>query len=317
MARSAAAGLAGRAAAAAAARAHRGVALAAESRPIACTLAPATFCWSPRPFAAAAVEQPTKPSPPPPKPSTPPLATTWAATGWTRANVATAANAVSAARLAAAPAAYALIASGAHPGPALALVAAAGVSDWVDGWLARRQGGGSGTPLGSYLDPLADKAFTCAAVAGAASAGLVPEWLAAAVVGRDATLVAGAVGARAAACGWAWPGGPEFFRLVEEGTDGDAQGDGAGLEAADAGDAATPTRAATVPPPPPIRPLSISKANTVLQFATLAAALGGPAAGWPPEGAVVGLAVATAGTTAASGAAYVGQWWKEWGRRRQ
>lgn len=34
----------------------------------------------------------------------------------------------------------------------------AGLSDWLDGWLARRQG--IVTPLGAVIDPLADKCFT-------------------------------------------------------------------------------------------------------------------------------------------------------------
>lgn len=40
----------------------------------------------------------------------------------------------------------------------LAVIIYAGVSDWLDGWLARRQK--EVTPLGAVIDPLADKCFT-------------------------------------------------------------------------------------------------------------------------------------------------------------
>ena len=43
--------------------------------------------------------------------------------------------------------------------PALAL---SGASDWADGWAARRLSQPS--VLGSYLDPLADKALICSVV---------------------------------------------------------------------------------------------------------------------------------------------------------
>lgn len=47
--------------------------------------------------------------------------------------------------------------------PALVLLGAAGVSDWLDGFVARRYAQPS--VLGSYLDPLADKVFVGCAVA--------------------------------------------------------------------------------------------------------------------------------------------------------
>jgi cardiolipin synthase (CMP-forming) len=46
--------------------------------------------------------------------------------------------------------------------PALALLGLAGVSDWLDGYVARRYAIPS--VLGSYLDPLADKVFVGCAV---------------------------------------------------------------------------------------------------------------------------------------------------------
>ncbi len=40
----------------------------------------------------------------------------------------------------------------------LLVIVYAGISDWLDGWLARRQK--EVTPLGAIIDPLADKCFT-------------------------------------------------------------------------------------------------------------------------------------------------------------
>lgn len=64
---------------------------------------------------------------------------------------------------------------------------AAGVTDALDGWLARRFGGVS--RLGALLDPVADKALLVAGYVALAAAGIVPVWLAALVVGRDAAIL--------------------------------------------------------------------------------------------------------------------------------
>ena len=76
-------------------------------------------------------------------------------------------------------------------GVALALFLAAAVTDAVDGHLARRLD--QRTVLGSYLDPLADKALVIASFVGLAWMQLVPIWLAVLVVGRDIALLSGAV----------------------------------------------------------------------------------------------------------------------------
>ncbi|AAU90508.1 MULTISPECIES: CDP-alcohol phosphatidyltransferase family protein [Methylococcus] len=74
---------------------------------------------------------------------------------------------------------------------ALALFVVAGVSDAIDGFLAKHYGWQS--RLGSYLDPLADKLLlVCCFVAGA-WLGLLPVWMAAAVLLRDAVIVTGAI----------------------------------------------------------------------------------------------------------------------------
>jgi cardiolipin synthase (CMP-forming) len=83
-----------------------------------------------------------------------------------------------------------LIGSGHYAG-ALVVAAVAGLSDAVDGWLAKRFGWQ--TWLGGVLDPIADKLLLIAAFLWLAIAGDVPVWLAALVIGRDLVIVGGAV----------------------------------------------------------------------------------------------------------------------------
>ena len=66
--------------------------------------------------------------------------------------------------------------------------AVAGVSDAVDGWLARRRGGSA---LGAILDPAADKALLVAMFVTLAALDVLPVWLAALAVTRDLLIVAG------------------------------------------------------------------------------------------------------------------------------
>jgi len=74
--------------------------------------------------------------------------------------------------------------------PALALVAVAGVSDGVDGFLARHYGWQS--RLGGMLDAIADKLLLICCFVILAWLGEVPVWLAAIVCGRDLVIAAGA-----------------------------------------------------------------------------------------------------------------------------
>lgn len=74
---------------------------------------------------------------------------------------------------------------------ALALFAVAGISDGVDGYLAKRYGWQ--TPLGGMLDPLADKTLLVSCFLVLGSMGLIPVWLVLAVVFRDLVIVAGAL----------------------------------------------------------------------------------------------------------------------------
>jgi cardiolipin synthase (CMP-forming) len=65
----------------------------------------------------------------------------------------------------------------------------AGVSDGVDGFLAKRFGWQ--TELGAYLDPMADKLLLVSMFVALSVQGLLPVWLAIAVVSRDILIVLG------------------------------------------------------------------------------------------------------------------------------
>ena len=66
---------------------------------------------------------------------------------------------------------------------ATALFCAAMATDWFDGRLARRHGWTS--PLGSLLDPIADKVLVLAVLVMLVGQGVVPAWMVAAIVLRE------------------------------------------------------------------------------------------------------------------------------------
>lgn len=65
----------------------------------------------------------------------------------------------------------------------------AGVSDAVDGFIAKRFG--LATELGAYLDPLADKLLLVSVFVALGVMGALPSWLVIAVVSRDILIVIG------------------------------------------------------------------------------------------------------------------------------
>ncbi len=67
----------------------------------------------------------------------------------------------------------------------------AGVSDAVDGYLAKRFGWQ--TTLGAYLDPLADKLLIVSIFVALGVLGELPSWIVIAVVSRDILIVLGVV----------------------------------------------------------------------------------------------------------------------------
>lgn len=94
-------------------------------------------------------------------------------------------NAVSMVRLALVPVFAVLIVSGQDVW-ALVVLAVSGVSDWLDGFLARRWD--QVTKLGQVLDPVADRLFILVTLVGLAWRELVPWWVVAAVLARDLML---------------------------------------------------------------------------------------------------------------------------------
>ncbi|HXB67931.1 MAG TPA: CDP-alcohol phosphatidyltransferase family protein [Candidatus Acidoferrales bacterium] len=75
---------------------------------------------------------------------------------------------------------------------ALVLFIAAGLTDVIDGALAR--GFGLATPSGAYLDPIADKCLLCGIFLALGSSGIIPWWFVAVVFGRDLYILVGVLG---------------------------------------------------------------------------------------------------------------------------
>jgi cardiolipin synthase (CMP-forming) len=67
---------------------------------------------------------------------------------------------------------------------ALVVLAVSGFTDWLDGVLARRLDQMSA--IGALLDPLADRLYILATLAGLVLRHVIPLWLAVVIVGRDA-----------------------------------------------------------------------------------------------------------------------------------
>ncbi|WP_437782288.1 CDP-alcohol phosphatidyltransferase family protein [Sorangium sp. So ce1097] len=71
----------------------------------------------------------------------------------------------------------------AHPGPALAVLCCAGITDVLDGWLARRSG--QVTRMGAIVDPIADKVFALTVVGTLLHGGALPLWGIPALLARE------------------------------------------------------------------------------------------------------------------------------------
>ena len=138
-------------------------------------------------------------------------------------------NALTIFRLALIPIFVALVLSseGGHSWPAAIVFGVAGVTDQVDGWLARRWRVESS--FGKIADPLADRLMIDAAVILLWHAGRLP-WIALAIPARDLALVAGyklvvergydfAVNTAGKAATWLLYASLAFVMCTSEGTD--------------------------------------------------------------------------------------------------
>jgi cardiolipin synthase (CMP-forming) len=166
-------------------------------------------------------------------------------------------NIISMGRLMAVPVAVWLILNGSF-GIAFCVFVAAGISDAVDGYLAKRLN--AQTELGKVLDPLADKALLVSVYVTLGQAGLIPTWVVILVVFRDVLIVGGIILAHT------------LGRQVR------------------------------------MKPIAVSKINTVAQIILAASVLG--AAGIEIEVAnlILAMCYAVAATTLASGGAYLITW---------
>lgn len=98
-----------------------------------------------------------------------------------------AANLLTLARLIAVPFAVHAILAGQHRS-ALAIVLAAGLTDAVDGAVARHLG--AATDVGAYFDPIVDKLFLSAVYISLAVISKVPVWLVIEIFTRDFLILA-------------------------------------------------------------------------------------------------------------------------------
>lgn len=141
---------------------------------------------------------------------------------------------------------------------AFALFLAAGLSDLVDGFLAKRFG--MATELGAYLDPLADKAMIVSIYVALGIMGAMPRWLVILVVSRDIMIVAAVI--------LSW--------LVDK--------------------------------PMKLKPLAVSKLNTVAQIVYATVVLAALSFRWDIPLVLNSLVALVAALTLLSIAFYVGEW---------
>lgn len=95
-------------------------------------------------------------------------------------------NLVSVVRLAGVPLFLWLVLGPEEDGWALAVLMLSGVTDWLDGFLARKLNQTS--RLGQVLDPVADRLYIFAVVVGLAWRDVIPLWLAVLLPARDLML---------------------------------------------------------------------------------------------------------------------------------
>jgi cardiolipin synthase (CMP-forming) len=166
-------------------------------------------------------------------------------------------NLITLARILLVPVVVWAISSG-EMGVAFLLFLAAGISDAVDGFLAKRFD--MVTELGTYLDPLADKALIVSIYVALGIAEAIPRWLVILVVSRDIMIV-GAI-----MLSW----------LIHK--------------------------------PVTLKPLMVSKLNTVAQIVLALLVLAALGLGFRAELAVMVFTVLVAALTLLSIAFYVAEW---------
>ncbi|TMW67000.1 hypothetical protein Poli38472_012116 [Pythium oligandrum] len=176
-------------------------------------------------------------------------------------------NVITFARIVATPYLGYLIYSGSYAS-AVGVLAAAGLSDWLDGYIARKFKQES--IIGSFLDPFADKLMVGTLSLSMLSSGLLPWPLVVLVFGRDFLLVSGTF----------------YHRLKTKAADS------AFFDTSDSGAFQ-------------VAPTMLSKVNTALQFSTFGLALTNAAWQIPGDLALNTLFGVVGTTTFLSGAEYL------------
>ena len=92
------------------------------------------------------------------------------------------ANKITIGRIAAVPL-FLILAYTGHIYPALGIFVLASVSDWADGYIARRYNQIS--TFGKFMDPLADKIMLISAMCYFIDAGVIPGWAVAIIIFRE------------------------------------------------------------------------------------------------------------------------------------
>ncbi len=141
---------------------------------------------------------------------------------------------------------------------AFVLFLAAGITDAVDGFLAKRFG--MATELGAYLDPLADKAMLVSIYVALGITDAVPRWLVILVVSRDIMIVSAVI--------LSW--------LVDK--------------------------------PVPLKPLGVSKLNTVAQISLACVVMAAVGFEFDASLAVMALTAVVTALTLLSIGFYVAEW---------
>ncbi|KAM5353763.1 hypothetical protein ACJ41O_000413 [Fusarium nematophilum] len=172
-------------------------------------------------------------------------------------------------RLAAAPVIGYLVLHDQHAW-AVGLFAYAGVTDMVDGWIARRWN--QKTVVGTVIDPMADKTLMTILTVCLAVKGALPVWVAVIILGRDVGLAISAIYYR-----WISLPPPKTFARYWDFS----------LPSAE------------------VRPTTISKYNTFLQLALIGATTAAPLVGTDLSPALTIMQYVVAATTVWSGASYV------------
>lgn len=184
-------------------------------------------------------------------------------------NIYTIPNILTATRLIAAPIVGYLVLND-HHAWALGLFAYAGITDAVDGWIARKWH--LQTVVGTIIDPLADKMLMTILTVTLAMQGSLPIWLATIILGRD-------LGLSISAFYYRWISLPPPKTMSRY------------------WDFSLPSAE--------IKPTTISKVNTALQLGLIGSTLALPVLPYELGMAMMGLQALVAATTIWSGASYI------------